>query len=256
MTDTFKKLFGLQAANYTKYREPYPEELFSILIKHIPEGSKNILDIACGTGKSTEPLVEINLKVSGVDHDPQMIEEAQKQAQIKNLRIDYQVSEAEHLPFPDNYFDVITVGTAFHFFVNDTAMSEIKRVLKPKGLLFVYWTLTTKDIPEQDEIPGTIYRKYNWTKVPSELRDLAYISDLFIKANLQKVSTKIIPISFNTTVEERVGLQTTSGTYELLSEEDKKSFLSEVKDVLTQKLGDRPYFTLEEEIQICHGFKD
>jgi hypothetical protein len=26
--------------------------------------------------------------------------------------------------------------------------------------------------------------------------------------------------------------------------------------VLTQKLGDRPYFTLEEEIQVCYGFKD
>jgi ubiquinone/menaquinone biosynthesis C-methylase UbiE len=250
MIDTFKKLFGPQAANYTKYREPYPKELFDLLIEQMPEGSNNILDIACGTGKSTEPLAETNL------NDPQMIEEAQKQAQLKNLRIDYQVSDAEHLPFPDSYFDVVTVGTAFHFFVNDTAMSEIKRVLKPKGLLFVYWTLTTKDIPEQDEIPGTIYRKYNWTKVPSELRDLAHISDFFSKADLQNVSTKRIPISFNTTVEERVGLQTTSGTYELLSEEDKKSFLNEVKEVLTQKLGDRPYFTLEEEIQVCYGFKD
>jgi ubiquinone/menaquinone biosynthesis C-methylase UbiE len=256
MIDTFKKLFGPQAANYTKYREPYPKELFDLLIEQMPEGSNNILDIACGTGKSTEPLAETNLNVAGVDHDPQMIEEAQKQAQLKNLRIDYQVSDAEHLPFPDSYFDVVTVGTAFHFFVNDTAMSEIKRVLKPKGLLFVYWTLTTKDIPEQDEIPGTIYRKYNWTKVPSELRDLAHISDFFSKADLQNVSTKRIPISFNTTVEERVGLQTTSGTYELLSEEDKKSFLNEVKEVLTQKLGDRPYFTLEEEIQVCYGFKD
>ena len=256
MTDSFKKLFGPQAANYTKYREPYPKELFDFLVEQIPEGSNNILDLACGTGKSTEPLVGANLKVTGVDHDPEMIEEARKQAKLKNLNIDYRVSDVEHLPFPDSCFEVVTIGTALHFFVNDTAVSEIKRVLKPEGLLFAYWTLTTKEIPEEDEIPATIYRKYNWTKVPSSLRDLAHISDFFKKAGLQRVSTKRIPITFNTTVEERVGLQTTSGTYELLSKADKENFLNEVKDALTQKLGDRPFFTLEEEIQVCYGFKD
>lgn len=255
MTDTFKKLFGKEAANYTKFREPYPDALFTFLVGQIPADSSNILDIACGTGKSTEPLVEIDLVVSGVDHDPQMIAEAVKQAELKNLKIDYQVAEAEHLPFPDSHFDVITVGTAFHFFVNDTAMSEIKRVLKPGGLLFVYWTLTTKEIPEEDEIPGEIYGRYNFPRVPAKLRDLEYIADFFTKSELEKVSVKRIPITFNTTVEERVGLQTTSGTYELLTPEDQTSFLTEVREVLTKKLGDRPHFTLEEEIQVCYEFK-
>lgn len=221
----------------------------------MPKSSANILDIACGNGRSTEPLVSTGLKIGGVDHDIQMIEEAERQAKLKNLDIDYKVSDAEHLQFPDSYFDIVTIGTAFHFFVNDMAMSEIKRVLKPGGLIFVYWTLTTKDIPEEDEIPGAIYRKYHWMKIPSELRSLDHIVDFFNKAGLKQVSTHRIPITFNTTIEERVGLQTTSGTYELLSEEDKKSFLNEVQSVLTQKLGSRQYFTLEEEIQVCLGFK-
>jgi ubiquinone/menaquinone biosynthesis C-methylase UbiE len=255
MIDTFKKLFGSQAENYTKFREPYPKELFELLLTLIPKDATTILDIACGTGKSSEPLLTTGLKVSACDHDNLMIVEAKKQAEIKGLAIDYVVSDAEHLPYPDAYFDVVTIGTAFHFFVNDSAMSEIKRVLKPKGLLFVYWTLTTKDIPEEDEIPSSIYRKYNWMKIPSELRDLDNISNVFKKADLNEVSVKRIPIKFNTTVEERIGLQTTSGTYELLSDEDKNKFLDEVKVVLTEKLGDRKFFTLEEEIQVCYGFK-
>jgi SAM-dependent methyltransferase len=255
MTDTFKKLFGSEAANYTKYREPYPKTLFDLLITQLSKESTSILDIACGTGKSTEPLVNTGLKVTGADHDPLMIEEAKKQANLKNLDIDYSVADAEHLSFPDNAFDAVTVGTAFHFFVNDEAIVEIKRVLKPNGLLFVYWTLTVKDVPEEDEIPGALYQKYNWQRIPSELRDLDVISDFFNKAGLTGVSTERLPIKFNTTVEDRVGLQTTSGTYELLSDEDKKNFLNEAREVLTQKLGDRPYFTLEEEIQVCFGFK-
>lgn len=254
--DVFKKLFGPEAKNYTKYRTPYPKELFDLLSQQIPQGSIAILDIACGTGKSTEPLVDTNLKVTGVDHDPHMIKEAEKQAELKGLDIEYVVSDAERLPFLDSHFDVVTVGTAFHFFLNETAISEIRRVLKPKGLLFVYWTLTTKEIPEEDQIPASIFQKYDWVKVPPELRNLEYISSFFKNAGLSKVSTKNIPIIFNTTVEERVGLQTTSGFYETLNEEAKKSFLKEVREALTQKLGDRSYFTLEDEIQVCYGFKN
>lgn len=251
----FKKLFGSEAKNYTKYRTPYPKELFDLLVKSLPQESTNILDVACGTGKSTESLLSTGLQVTGVDHDSGMIEEAREQAKLKNLTIDYLVSDAEHLPFPDEHFDAVTVGTAFHFFMNDTAMSEIKRVLKPKGLLFVYWTLTVKDTPEEDAIPGSIFQKYNWIKIPSELRDLKYVSDFFSKCDLQQVSTERIPITYNITVEERVGLQTTSGFYETLSKEEKKTFLDEVQAVLTKNLGNRPYFTLEEEVQVCIGFK-
>ena len=253
---TYKKLFGPEAANYTKYRLPYPKQLFDLLTSLIPQNSSTILDCACGTGKSTEPLLETKLNVIGIDHDPLMIGEATKQAQLKHLTIDYRVADAEHLPFSDNHFDVVTIGTAFHFFVNDAAMSEIKRVLKPKGLLFVYWTLTTKDIPAQDEIPGAIYRKYNWIKIPPVLRSLEHISQVFTDAGLNNVSTKNIPIVFNTTTEERVGLQTTSGVYETLSAEDKINFLHDVRETLTKNLGDRPHFTLEEEIQVCFGFKE
>ena len=64
MTDTFKKLFGKEAANYTKFREPYPDALFALLLEQIPADSSNILDLACGTGKSTEPLVEAGISES------------------------------------------------------------------------------------------------------------------------------------------------------------------------------------------------
>jgi SAM-dependent methyltransferase len=254
--DVFKKLFGPEAKNYTKYRTPYPKELFDLLVQQIPKGSSSILDLACGTGKSTEPLIDTDLKIIGVDHDPQMIKEAEKQARLKGLNIEYLVSDAEHLPFPDSYFDIVTVGTAFHFFVNDIAISEIERVLKPKGLFFGYWTLTTGNTLEEDEIPGRIFEKYNWVKVPSELRDLEHISNFLNKSGFTKISTKRIPITLNMTVEDRVGLQATSGFYETLSDDDKKSFLNEVREALTKNLGSRAYFTLKEEIQVCYGLKN
>ena len=253
--DKFKKKFGPEAKNYTKYRTPYPQELYELFFHILPKGSKKILDIACGTGKSTEPLVREGLEVYGCDHDPLMIKEAESQAKNKNLDIKYALAETEKLPYEDGCFDAITIGTALHFFLNEMAMSEIKRVLKNKGLLFVFWTLTTKEIPDEDSIPGSIYRSFGWIKIPSLLRDLKNTSAFLDKSSFKNVSIKNIPFIYNTTVEERVNLQTTSGAYELLSTEDKNKFLNEIRSVLTINLGNREYFQLEEEIQVCHGFK-
>ena len=250
-----KNKFGNQAENYTKYRKPYTEKLFELLFSLTSEGEKKILDVACGTGKSTESLVRKDIEVFGCDHDPLMIAEAQKQAELKSLPINYIVAEVEHLTFSDKSFDVVTVGTAFHWFVNEKAITEIKRVLKDNGLLFVFWTLTTKDVPEEDSIPIEFFISFNWDKVPSKLRDLVYISNFFKEQGLKNINTARIPFSHNDTVEEQVGLMKTASSYEILSESEKGRFVKELTELLTTKLGNRPYFTYEEEIQVCYGFK-
>ena len=254
--DKHKKQFGNQAENYTKYRKPYTDKLYKLLFSLGTSESKNILDIACGTGKSTEPLVKDGVEVFGCDHDPLMIAEAEKQAKIKNLPIKYLVAEVEHLPFENENFDIVTVGTAFHWFVNEKSFTEIKRVLKNNGLFFVFWTLTTKDVPEEDSIPGSFYKTFNWDKVPVELRNLDYISNFFKEQGFQAVETARIPFSHNDTVEDQVGLMKTASSYEILSDSEKERFVKELTELLTAKLGDRPYFTYEEEIQVCYGYKN
>ncbi len=67
------------------------------------------------------------VELFGCDHDPRMIEEAKSQAAAKNLPISYSVAEVEHLPYEDNIFDAVTVGTAFHWFVNEASIKEILR---------------------------------------------------------------------------------------------------------------------------------
>jgi ubiquinone/menaquinone biosynthesis C-methylase UbiE len=253
--DKHKKQFGNQAENYTKYRRPYTQKLYELLFSLLPEGEKKILDVACGTGKSTEPLVREGIEAVGCDHDPLMVAEAKKQAAANNLPIAYHEAEAEALPFSDQSFDAVIVGTAFHWFVNERAMNELKRVLKDNGLLFVFWTLTTKDVPEEDSIPGDFLRSFNWDKVPPQLRDLEHISSFFTEHGLKNVSTTRIPFSHNDTVEDQVGLMKTASCYELLSDSEKERFNIEFTQIMTSKLGDRPYFTYEEEIQVCYGFK-
>lgn len=51
-----KKQFGNHAEDYSKYRRVYIKDLYSIFFSLLPKKNVKILDIACGTGKSTEPM--------------------------------------------------------------------------------------------------------------------------------------------------------------------------------------------------------
>ncbi len=253
--DEVKTQFGKQAEDYVKYRRPYPEELYNLFFSLLPGGRKKILDVACGPGNSTERLLRDGAEVFGCDIDPLMIDEARKQAKKKNLNIEYEVSSAEKLPYEDNSFDAINVGTAFHWFVNDTAVSEIKRVLKDEGMLFVFWTLKNKDMRVEEKAMSEIFMKYNFPKLPPELRDLEYISNFFSTNGFQNVSTKHIAITHEATVEDRVGLEKTNGGYGLLSAEDKNKFIAEITQALNASLHGSKSFTVEEDLQIVYGFK-
>lgn len=251
-----KKVFGIQAEDYTKYRKPYPKELTELFFSLFPKDGKHILDIACGTGKSTEPLQREGVELFGCDHDPLMIKEAQKQAALKNLPITYSVAEVEHLPFEDNYFDAVTVGTAFHWFVNEVSIQEMLRVLKPGGLVFLYWSLGKKHDEGDGPEVWQVFKKYNWEKLPSELRDTSYIKSFLTQNGLESVSSAVLADVYTETLDERVGLEKTNSGYGLLSEENKKLFLEDLKNVLVSMLGDRPYFKVQKEIHVCYGYKN
>lgn len=102
---------------------------------NIDPAKADVLDVACGTGRSTRGLRHDGLlKAIGVDPDPDML----KSARAHNDDILYYEAPASRLPFPDESFDVVTIYSAFNYFGNDAAsMNEIRRVLRPDGVCMV-----------------------------------------------------------------------------------------------------------------------
>jgi ubiquinone/menaquinone biosynthesis C-methylase UbiE len=91
------------------------------------------LDLGCGTGISTQQMVKRNSKVFGCDIDEKMLANASKN---KN-NITYIKGDAEKIPFPNQTFDLITMFSSFHWFANKKTMNEMRRVLKPKGIICI-----------------------------------------------------------------------------------------------------------------------
>ena len=103
-----------------------------------------ILDVATGTGDvAINTIKQLNIKglhIIGLDISPEMLNIGKKKIVTEGMSgtIDMIVGDSENLPFENNKFDAITVAYGVRNFENlERGLSEMQRVLKPKGKLVV-----------------------------------------------------------------------------------------------------------------------
>ena len=92
-----------------------------------------VIELGVGTGLNL-PLYPKGTEVVGVDISEKMLEKARKKK--SNAKVKLLKADARSLPFPDKSFDT-AVSTVFLCVVpeKERILSEIRRVLKPGGLL-------------------------------------------------------------------------------------------------------------------------
>ncbi len=93
----------------------------------------NVLELACGTGQLSFQLYSRVRLWEATDFSEAMFTEAKKKNQ--SVRLHFSVQDATLLPYATKSFDTVVIANALHIIPNpDKALSEIYRVLKPKGL--------------------------------------------------------------------------------------------------------------------------
>jgi ubiquinone/menaquinone biosynthesis C-methylase UbiE len=127
-----KDLFSQHSKEYAAFRPTYSKTLYDFIFRHV-KNFDTAWDCATGNGQATNDLALRFKKVLATD-----LSEKQIQNAVQKSNIEYSVCKAEHTPFADNSFDLITVAQAIHWLNFDLFYKEVKRVAKPNSLLAVW----------------------------------------------------------------------------------------------------------------------
>lgn len=127
--------FSHQAVDYAHFRPDYPEALFSWLTDRSPL-REQAWDVGCGNGQASIPLASRFRQVLATDLSVAQIDQARRRPNII-----YRVAHCDKSGLPAGSCDLVTVAQAIHWFDFDKFYAEVRRVLKPGGMLAA-WTYT------------------------------------------------------------------------------------------------------------------
>ncbi len=147
--------WGKTSEDYSTHRPGPPPSLFSKLAAlGVGLQDQAILDLGTGTGVLARQFARQGASVHGVDVAEEQIAMAHKLADDEGLFVDFAVHPAESLPWTEPTFDVVTANQCWLYFDKEKVVKELRRVLKPGGLLVTShfsWLARLDEIARQTE---------------------------------------------------------------------------------------------------------
>ena len=135
MTDRLRLRAGFDdvADLYDRVRPGYPAEIIAELAAStgIRAGTR-VLEIGCGTGQLTVPLLGLGADVTAVEIGPRLAAIAAAKTGARVV-----VADFDSWAGPRAGFDVVVSATAFHWLDPDTRLPRIAALLRPGGALAV-----------------------------------------------------------------------------------------------------------------------
>lgn len=173
---------------------------------------KHILDVGCGYGALSSLLLKRGATVTAAEVDTKKLAFAKKKLGGEKNSTFVKV-EDETLPFADNSFDIVTLFDVIEHVENPKKMlSEVLRVLKPKGILYVeftpFYSVTGHHLYDYTVLP--IHLLTPWLikdmiqkKTVKSFQSKEDFWNLYLSLNKLKISTFQKMLTNTTTVEEK-----------------------------------------------------
>lgn len=129
-----------------------------------PAAPLRVGDIGCGAGTQSRLWAGLGHRVQGVDINEALITLARQRARQAGLDIQFAVASATALPWDDGAMDVCVAPELLEHVTDwTTCLSEMVRVLRPGGALFI--STSNKLCPSQEEFSLPLYSWYPaWVK--------------------------------------------------------------------------------------------
>jgi ubiquinone/menaquinone biosynthesis C-methylase UbiE len=153
MSEAFHDHFSNVARRYANFRPHYPTALFDHLATLAPRDSL-VWDCAAGSGQATIDLADRFDRIIATDASAEQIASAPRRDNVE-----YRVALAEQSGLAAESVGLITVAQALHWFNQERFFAEVKRVLKPGGVLAV-WVYATNRV-EGEEVDAIVQDYYS-----------------------------------------------------------------------------------------------
>jgi len=128
--------FAGVARYYSQFRPGYPTSVFDLLTLEAPlAATSRVLDLGCGTGQVALGLAGRVASVTGVDLDQGMLDEASRLADERGLRnLRWVLSSAERFEDEPGCYQLVVIGSAFHWMDRPVVAARAHRMLQHRGL--------------------------------------------------------------------------------------------------------------------------
>src|SRR5581483_732300 len=134
-------LFAGAASYYSRYRFPYPQQLFDYLIQTFGfDGTGAALDLGCGPGLLTISLARSFNKVVAMDPDKEMLHAARQSAEAAKVsNIEFVKGSSWDLSPTIGAFRFVIMGQSFHWIDRDQPLKALYELVEPNGGLAIVY---------------------------------------------------------------------------------------------------------------------
>ena len=229
--------FNSVAENYDRYRPGYSEALFRDIVAYanFPHNA-NVLEIGCGTGKATLPLLKLGCFITALEPGCALAAVAKRNcAAFRNLRI--LPIRFEEYDGKNEAFDLICSATAFHWIPEKTGYPKLSVLLKSGGCVALFWNIRTPapNDPILFEQIQSVYRKYRPENPCSKRKGLSRYSsclEAYVRYGFREIQTRVFRENYIMDVKEYLGLLNTYSDHLILPPAVRLPFEQELADVI------------------------
>ena len=208
---------NITAYHYSAYRPALHLPILESCLegKYFEKG----LDIGCGTGHSSIALANFCNEIVGLEPSSDMLTKT-----IFDKKVNYLHWEAKKLPFPNFYFEIVTLAGSWYYGQSQYLLDEITRVTRSGGKVLLYdFNIVLNEVLSVLNIPNaeSIYNhQVNFSKFQSN--------------HLQEVEMKKSSMTFSITSQELAHLILSVKPYYLLLEQKwgKQAVLSKTENTI------------------------
>jgi ubiquinone/menaquinone biosynthesis C-methylase UbiE len=157
-----RRYWDKHARNYDKQMAFWERRLFGDGRPWVcSQATGEVLEVAIGTGRNL-PYYPEDIRLTGVDLSPAMLQLAQRRADELGRKVDLRVGDAHALDLPDDAFDTVVCTFSLCAIPDERrAIAEMWRVLRPGGRLLLldhvagapWWVRALQWLGERVTIP-------------------------------------------------------------------------------------------------------